>query len=248
MDREQAAAPGPLELVPEDALALGLLVLLGTTLPDFTSLYIINIFLICTYHYCDLVTFWKTGAPAYGYCAVLFLGFIPQMWRRQWVDFAILAGIYLVVHEGLWRALRKFPWQSEGFCATSAWNDTLWEPTRIPPAAGLSIASTAISAWRRGSIGSTPFCAPCWEAGGSGACARSSSTRVTRSALRSCLSPLATITSPQLRRCLIYVRGYRSPISFWGRIWTFRLIIPGYDQVYVGPICSLLRGSWFLPS
>ena len=31
-------------------------------------------------------------------------------------------------------------------------------------------------------------------------------------------------------------------ISLWGRALTFRWIIPGYDQVLVGPICALLVG------
>ena len=105
---------GPLELVPEDGVVLGALVLLGTALPDFTSLYIINLFLFG--HVITLIsTFWKTGASAQGYCALLFLGFVPQLWSRQWAVFAILAGVYFVVHEGLWRALRNFPWQGESF-------------------------------------------------------------------------------------------------------------------------------------
>ena len=29
---------------------------------------------------------------------------------------------------------------------------------------------------------------------------------------------------------------YQTPISFWGRIRTVRWIIPGYDQVFVGPL------------
>ena len=63
------------------------------------------------------MTFLKTGSLAYGYVAILFLGFIPQFWARPWVDFAILTAIYLLVHEGLWHALNKFPWQTEGLSA-----------------------------------------------------------------------------------------------------------------------------------
>ena len=105
---------GPLELVPEDGLALGLLALLGTTLPDFTSLYIINMFLfgnICCSDF-DLLEDGCTGSRV---LRASVPGVYPAVWQRQWVDFALLAGIYLIVHEGLWRALRKFPWQSEGF-------------------------------------------------------------------------------------------------------------------------------------
>jgi hypothetical protein len=37
-----------------------------------------------------------------------------------------------------------------------------------------------------------------------------------------------------------YCANHWPPISLWGRIWTGRLIIPGYDQVLVAPLCVLL--------
>ena len=43
-------------------------------------------------------------------------------------------------------------------------------------------------------------------------------------------------------RISIYCWNYQPPISLWGRLWTGRWIIPGYDQVLVTPLCSLLVG------
>jgi hypothetical protein len=43
-------------------------------------------------------------------------------------------------------------------------------------------------------------------------------------------------------RVLIYVDGRRSPISPLGRLATRRLIIPGYDRVFVGPLIALVVG------
>ncbi|MBL7214776.1 MAG: hypothetical protein ISS71_03750 [Phycisphaerae bacterium] len=43
-----------------------------------------------------------------------------------------------------------------------------------------------------------------------------------------------------------YAIKYRPPISFLGRFRTGRLIIPGYDKVYIGPIVILLAGI-FMP-
>jgi hypothetical protein len=40
-----------------------------------------------------------------------------------------------------------------------------------------------------------------------------------------------------LVRLLAYCRYCRPPINLWGRIFTGRWIIPGYDQVFVGPLC-----------
>jgi energy-coupling factor transporter ATP-binding protein EcfA2 len=53
---------------------------------------------------------------------------------------------------------------------------------------------------------------------------------------------ITTILTAPIARLLIYVPGYQSPISFWERICTFRLIIPSYDQVCAGPIYSLAGG------
>jgi hypothetical protein len=238
---------GPLELVPEDAVALGLLALVGTTLPNFTSLYILNSFLFAHISV-QLLTFWKTGAPAFGYCALLFLGFFPQWWQRQWADFALLAGIYLMVHEGLWRALHKFPWQTEGCLRDFGLVNT--PGTDLNPSCGWSfdrfhrdirmakginridaLLSCMLGSWWLWSVCSL-IVDPRERGAATGVIA------------------LGTITFAPVARWLIYVRGYQSPISLWGRVWTFRLIIPGYDQVYVGPICSLMAGVilfFFLP-
>jgi hypothetical protein len=44
-------------------------------------------------------------------------------------------------------------------------------------------------------------------------------------------------------RLLLYCIGYSPPISLRGRIRTFRWIIPGYDQVFVAPLLTLLVGG-----
>jgi hypothetical protein len=44
-------------------------------------------------------------------------------------------------------------------------------------------------------------------------------------------------------RWWVYGLAHRPPISLWGRIFTFRWIIPRYDMIYVAPICVLLAGT-----
>jgi hypothetical protein len=177
----------------------------------------------------------------HGYCALLFLGFIPQFWRWQWVDFAILTGIYLLVHEGLWHALRKFPWQTEGFlrdfglvndpAVTNANPSCGWSFDRfyrdIRMATGVNRIDAVIgcmlgSWWLFSAISLIPDAR---ERG-----------------LASAFIVIPAIFASAGARFLIYVRGCRAPISFWGRIWTFRWIIPRFDQIFVGPICSVLGG------
>ena len=45
-----------------------------------------------------------------------------------------------------------------------------------------------------------------------------------------------------LQRLFKYCWHFRPPISLWGRLLTGRWIIPGYDQVLVGPLCVALAG------
>lgn len=40
-------------------------------------------------------------------------------------------------------------------------------------------------------------------------------------------------------RTVVYVSSHWPPISFWGRLWTGRLIIPGYDKVFLAPLGAL---------
>jgi hypothetical protein len=41
-------------------------------------------------------------------------------------------------------------------------------------------------------------------------------------------------------RLWIYLQWHRPPISLWGRLWTLRWIIPGFDTVLVAPLMASL--------
>jgi hypothetical protein len=43
-------------------------------------------------------------------------------------------------------------------------------------------------------------------------------------------------------RLSLYCMNYRPPISLWGRIFTLRWIIPGYDRVFLTPLATLGLG------
>jgi hypothetical protein len=231
---------GPVELVPEDALSLGLLALLGSTLPDFTALYVVNLFLFA-HILVSIFTFWKTGAMGYAYCALLLLGFIPQLWRWQWVDFAILVVIYLIVHEGLWRALRKFPWQTEGFVRDLG---LVTDPTMRNANTSCGWSFDRLHRDIRMATGINRFDAlfGCMLGSWWLFSAISLIADPREHGLVSAIVVIPTIVGAAVARLLIYARGCWPPISLWGRIRTFRWIIPAYDQIFVGPICSILGG------
>jgi hypothetical protein len=46
-----------------------------------------------------------------------------------------------------------------------------------------------------------------------------------------------------MARLFMYLRGYAPPINLWGRIVTFRWIIPSYDQVFVTPLTAAVVGG-----
>ena len=57
------------------------------------------------------------------------------------------------------------------------------------------------------------------------------------------LKPLAILSVyVAVTRAFFYALKYRPPISLAGRIFTGRLIIPGYDKIFIAPICILLVG------
>ncbi len=105
---------GPVELVPEDVVGIGLILLLGTVLPQRHSVELLNTFLI-SHILALVVTLWRTGAGAFGYAVLFLLGFVPLMSKAPWLALLVLTATYLVIHEGLWHALRGFPWETEGF-------------------------------------------------------------------------------------------------------------------------------------
>ncbi len=101
---------GPIALIWEDGLVLGALILLMLTQPIHESIRIVNIFLI--FHSALLTaTLWPTGVGTLGYLAAFGLGLAVRLWPSPWVCFAVADSVYLMVYEGLWQSLARFPWQ-----------------------------------------------------------------------------------------------------------------------------------------
>ena len=74
---------GPVELVPQDALAVGGLMLLSLIQPQTESIEILDAFLFA--HVLWIVgTFWKTGVPGFGYVGSCCWGSSP-LWASPWI-------------------------------------------------------------------------------------------------------------------------------------------------------------------
>lgn len=223
---------GPVELVPEDLLAVGGLVLLGGLLPAPNSIELVNTFLFS--HLVGLIaTFWRTEVGGFGYCAALVLGLVPQLWTRPWLDLTVLIAIYLFAHEGLWRALARFPWSTEGaaFDMRSEALEERYGPTcgwphdrflrDVRAARGIkgsdALLISMLAGWWAYSLQSW-FQGPLF--------------------LQMALMQTGLVFI--FFRLLNYRRGYAPPINLAGRLATFRWIIPGYDQIFLGPVLALL--------
>jgi len=208
--------------------------LLSLVQPQTNSIELLNAFLFA--HTLVIVnTFWNTGVPGFGYVAALLLGFVPRYWNDPWIDLAILTAVYLLVHEGLWRSLARFPWATEGHTSSQAEILKRQEEEFGPPcgwpydrflrdvktAAGISrIEAVLISML----AGWWVFALQDWL-------------------FDRFAQPVVMILVFQtllLRRGMLYLQGYAPPISLAGRIATFRWIIPGYDRALLVFLLALV--------
>jgi hypothetical protein len=226
---------GPVELVPEDALGIGLILLLAATLPEPRSIEIVNIFLF-SHMIITIGTFWRTGAAAFGYVALMLLGFVPLLWSRPWLALALNTGVHLLVHEGLWRSLASFPWDTDGLLSDL----TMVQTTDANPQSGWFFDRFHRDIGKARGISRTDAVLGCmlgsWWLFVVSSLAPSPQEQI--GILIGLVGAVMTMTP--LGRLMIYHQGCRPPITLWGRITTFRWIIPGYDQVMIGPICSFL--------
>ncbi len=224
---------GPVELVPQDVLAVGGLMLLSLAQPQTESIEMLNVFLFA--HLLWIVaTFWKTGVPGFGYVGLLLLGFVPRLWAKPWLDLAVLTAIYLVVHEGLWRSLARFPWVTEG--SSNERNLALRQEQEFGPACGWPhdrfLRDVKMARWiDRGDallismlVGWWAYALEDWIF-----------TRI-----ESPVMAFLFVQIVMMQRGTLYFRGYAPPISLGGRIATFRWIIPGYDRAFLAFLLALL--------
>jgi hypothetical protein len=233
---------GPIALYWSDGIVLGLLILLSATQPQFLSIRILNTFLI--FHSIFLAgSFWATGLPMLGYLAVFGLALAFRLWLHPWFCFGAAVAVYLLAYEGLWRSLARFPWNLK--------------PVRTAPIDPLDQSSNCcgwpydrfcreVSSESLPSLGRTDLLLISLLIGWS---AFGLEGLISDPVIRS--RPLVFALALGIPLCLFgrlvgYLKGYRSPLSFWGRLCTGNWIIPGYDQALISPILIVLAPAGFL--
>jgi hypothetical protein len=235
---------GPVHLTWEDAIILFAIVLpawfagalsFSTALTVFLAMYVAIL----------APTFSAAGAPMFGYAATFGLGMVVRLAFSPWGSAITACIVAIVALLGLRRSLRNFPWEESKVetllpktsaqmleAAVRAGRRLGWPYDRLGPKAGDAPAISGLNQF----LGSLLLGWWCY-------------------ALLSILHPviLAAIMHHgfiymvaflALGRLMSYVAGFAPPLNVFGRIATLRLIIPGYDRVFLPPLAMLLIGRF----
>lgn len=225
---------GPVHLSGADAVVLGLLALLTVVFPVESRWTLLVVFL-AAYAAGLFVSFCMADQAVYISLYVILAPLSYYLHGTIHLTAIVLAGL---VGIGLWGVrsyLAQFPWN------TPWWNETLVGRLKRDavnrqviqwPFRKLAVRVTAsLTLWEGAFIGLLVFWwvhVITW-----GAAQEGFSVMI--------LYPFA-IGLIVLMRLLCYIAGYRPPISLLGRLRTGRLVIPGYDQVFLAPAAVALTG------
>ena len=245
--RESLPLPlGPIHIVPQDAvvlLAAELLILRG---PEFGLVAPILAFFVPYLLLLSLLLA-ATGQGSYRWWILFGLGLVVRLCNWPTAGLGVALALYAIAYQGLRCSLSKFPWQDEdgldyarkalkGFpqftqpasqpttSCTPGWPFNRLQPVNPKPQVsyGWAFLLSLLVAWYLHVIATI---APPGDI----------------DEMLAMMYGFTTLLMPFMR-IVVYCVGHRPPISLLGRIVTMRWIIPGYDQVFVGPICAMAAG------
>lgn len=237
---------GPVHLVVQDVLIVGLLTLGSARAENFSPVGVPFAFLL-PYFLLSMLSLMNTSQGPVAYAMALTLGGLIRWAGDPYVVTGILVLLYGQSLWGLHRSLRSFHewelrwWKEQGLAdllssnmttfAEQAQNKLLgWPFDRLslkrnssPVTITVGMGAGLLIAW--------------WLHGGLHHVFRNAApvprqfapAAVSASLAMPCLVLMAI-------RVGIYVTGYAPPISLLGRLATFRWIIPGYDKVFLAPL------------
>jgi hypothetical protein len=226
---------GPIHLVWQDILVVGLLsaCLHGT---PCGRIWVLEAFLIA--HQATIaVSFWLTGPWWMGYVVVFALGLAVRLFPWPLACVGVLAILCVLTAIGCRLALARFPWQE---CPLlEAWN----RQCSTDPAA----RRKSLLGWPYGQLAAVPperqvrrrdgLLGPLLAAWWIYIAASTMEPKDRIDFVN--LVFLGVSAAAVWGRVMIYTLPWHWPISVWGRIATGRWIIPGYDYVFLAPLCTL---------
>jgi hypothetical protein len=250
--RGQPLPLGPVHLVLQDFLLLGVLMACGAFAPARPPPALVGAFLfgyLAAFSY----LLGATGRVWSFYAIWFGLGLAIRLaWMSGVAPLVVLAATYLVAWGAYWRSLRDFPWQQaladyrnrpklrvEGLKAASSGQASGEAETEILPPWPFGLlgssaparlvnprhawVSLALLAWLLYAV------AP----------PAASAEDVHRFALPVLLFGPWVVAGIRL---LVYISSHLPPLSLFGRLFTGRLIIGGYDVVFLTPLATAIVG------
>jgi hypothetical protein len=227
---------GPIHLVVQDLVLIALMMAscYGTPSNPFQ----VALAFLGTYLGALCVSFWGCGLVGVAYVIAFGLGLSVRLGGDPRMAVCAVAVLYVLAQVGIRRSLARFPWQvpewwkaqgaarkaaREGMTLQLGWPFEVLRPK--PPSESFALRDAVF----------VSLLAGWWLYAGASAIPDEEKRRAIV-----CI-PLFYVTGGcVLGRLLVYCRYYAPPISFWGRVFTLRWIVPGYDQVFAAPLCALV--------
>lgn len=244
---------GPIHLVAQDIVVVGLLLAFLHTLGPI-NWHLASAFLFA-YLLSLCASLSATGERWTAYVLLFGLGAAVRLLPDPLVALACLGLLYPIAYRALLRSLARFPWDLPWW-----WDSWEAHQARLKPAARNHPQLQSRLGWpfdllqpsppkERISLleGNVIGLLAGWWAYAIFAVAREEAYGFLTAALY-----LAPVQTCLIGRVMQYCACYWPPISLWGRIWTGRWIIPGYDTVLVAPILAAVAavgvplGLWML--
>ena len=228
---------GPIHLVPQDVLAVAVIYLMmhGSELQLWAPIVFLFVYLASL---CG--SFWITEAEGMCYVLAFGLGFVPLVWPDRFPMLIVLLLLYPLAYLGLRLSLRRLPWpaiewweslraQMKNEREKLTKNSLGWPFDRLLPGTQRSVSISQRDA------ALLPVLAAWWTFA-------LLSTRLHGWMAFLFLAYTIVVMTCIFGRLGVYCTYFHPPINFWGRIFTGRLIIPGYDKVFVAPLLTLVVG------
>lgn len=215
---------GPIHLVWQDVLLVSIAVGLCWPRTGIDSLAAVNVFIAC---YLAILGFAHafTGQKAWAYPIAFVLGLMIFLARSPlFYLFGVLA--YIIALLGLRASLARFPWHEVPHFQPRFWSATDWKSVGWPfgrLGTGRSNQLALNDVILIGLLFGWLVFVVAFNLG-----------------IYDPFIVIPFIIIGAMFRTLFYCVGYASPLSLAGRIALGRLIIPGYDKVFIAPLLTLV--------
>jgi hypothetical protein len=189
-------------------------------------------------------SYWFTDTMAPAYVIAFGMGLAARVGREPWIALGVLAALYPVALLATRQSLNGFPWAKANLLVLEG-SKRVRHQTAIPIESspqyflgwpfGVIQPSGEISGIRHSDGVLISLLVGWW------AYCLSSLDLNPEDGLKGLMlfAPIVTFGAAA-GRLVIYCRNYRAPINFFGRLLTFRWIIPGYDKVFLAPLGAII--------